>query len=334
LYLEKFGIIPELIDRENLNVEGIDLSDIAIVVKNSNEAKSVIQNLTSIEQAAKLIWYYNTNNIKRMKVKKNQLDIEPTPIHQIDDIIFNVLWPFEHFIFKRRHNVHLIKGITQKMKMFADWRLYELVLFNLVQNSIKYNKNFDGDVVIVTRMKPLKRREFDNLDAEINYVLETMILDTGMGIQEDRQDLLFIPFLELKDRLGIMKTQNDNIGIGLACSKEICKHLGGDIVLKISNKGLTAFSFKVPITVQFDEVEVPSLQLSEQMAPKNDFVIHRLMGSERPIPDCIFDLLELMKVFNNAQVNSMDRQSKSMKSRHHNYAVQQSPVIAMQKYGF
>lgn len=46
-----------------------------------------------------------------------------------------------------------------------------------------------------------------------------------------------------------MKSQNDNLGIGLACSKDICIRMGGDIALKVSHEGLTAFSFKIPIKV-------------------------------------------------------------------------------------
>ena len=53
----------------------------------------------------------------------------------------------------------------------------------------------------------------------------------------------------LRDRIGIMKTKNDNIGIGLACSKDLCKLLGGDVILKFSENGLTAFSFKIPIKI-------------------------------------------------------------------------------------
>lgn len=56
--------------------------------------------------------------------------------------------------------------------------------------------------------------------------------------------------MELKDRIGIMKTQNDNIGIGLACSREICKKMGGDIKLKQSQKGLTVMAFKLPVRVK------------------------------------------------------------------------------------
>jgi sensor histidine kinase regulating citrate/malate metabolism len=50
-----------------------------------------------------------------------------------------------------------------------------------------------------------------------------------------------------------MKNKNANIGIGLACSKEICNKIGGDIKLKHSQKGLTVFSFKIPIEILSNE---------------------------------------------------------------------------------
>jgi sensor histidine kinase regulating citrate/malate metabolism len=58
-----------------------------------------------------------------------------------------------------------------------------------------------------------------------------------------------VPFKELKDRIGIMKTQNDNIGVGLSCSREICMKIGGDIKLIQSKKGLTVMAFKIPVKV-------------------------------------------------------------------------------------
>jgi hypothetical protein len=43
-----------------------------------------------------------------------------------------------------------------------------------------------------------------------------------------------VPFKELKDRLGIMKPENDNIGLGLSCSYMLSRKIGGDITLKES----------------------------------------------------------------------------------------------------
>ena len=134
----------------------------------------------------------------------------------------------------------------------------------------------------------------------MNAVLETIIIDTGVGIQKDRKDLLFIPFLELKDRMGIMKTQNDNIGIGLACSRDICMKMNGDIVLKTSRKGLTAFAFKIPIKVirpQQNEDMISVLVDNEVCSNKEiETEVVRLIGTERAIPDIVSELLDTLRI--------------------------------------
>ena len=59
--------------------------------------------------------------------------------------------------------------------------------------------------------------------------------------------MLFEPFLELKIKQNFQDVKDNNIGMGLACSHEITKQLGGDIILQKSCRGLTIFSFKLPI---------------------------------------------------------------------------------------
>lgn len=52
-----------------------------------------------------------------------------------------------------------------------------------------------------------------------DFILDVEIIDTGEGIHPDRQSKLFIPFLELRELLGIIKKpKNDNIGLGLSAS--------------------------------------------------------------------------------------------------------------------
>jgi C4-dicarboxylate-specific signal transduction histidine kinase len=50
--------------------------------------------------------------------------------------------------------------------------------------------------------------------------------------------------------VGIAKSQNDNLGLGLACSKSIANKMGGDIKLKMSKKGISVFAFKIPVKLQ------------------------------------------------------------------------------------
>ena len=76
-------------------------------------------------------------------------------------------------------------------------------------------------------------------------MLETEVIDSGVGISLERQKSLFVPLLELKNRIGVAKPENDNLGLGLSCSKQICRLLGGDMKLKKSIKGMTVLIFKI-----------------------------------------------------------------------------------------
>lgn len=52
-------------------IEGFEMVDLTKIVQNQKEAKTQLQNIISIEQSAKAIWFYNTNQILRMKFNKN-----------------------------------------------------------------------------------------------------------------------------------------------------------------------------------------------------------------------------------------------------------------------
>ena len=109
-----------------------------------------------------------------------------------------------------------------------------------------------------------------------------------------------------------MKSENDNIGIGLACSKDICVKMGGDIILKTSHPGLTVFAFKIPIKVIRSSVDSERISISEDMPENNlhevDCRVIRLFGSDRPIPDIVSDYLNLVRVFQNSNQDSEQRQ--------------------------
>ena len=80
-----------------------------------------------------------------------------------------------------------------------------------------------------------------------HFVLETEVIDSGIGISKERQKMLFVPFLELKIKQNLKQVENFSTGMGLACSSVISKALGGDITLIKSKKGLTSFAFKIPV---------------------------------------------------------------------------------------
>jgi signal transduction histidine kinase len=80
-----------------------------------------------------------------------------------------------------------------------------------------------------------------------NSRLVTEVIDTGLGIDINRQKNLFVPFKELQAVQTFDEVKDSSSGFGLACSKTIVDQLMGTLEIKQSKRGLTVFSFAVPI---------------------------------------------------------------------------------------
>ena len=113
-------------------IERVNCNTLAHIIQNDKDFKLDIQQIVSVEQAAKGIWYYNNNQIKKMKIRKGELENSPYVNQSLVTTVWNAMWPFEHFIFKRRVNIYLIQKIYPHYQMVADWTLYESCLFNII----------------------------------------------------------------------------------------------------------------------------------------------------------------------------------------------------------
>ena len=64
--------------------------------------------------------------------------------------------------------------------MIFDQEVYELILYNLIQNALKYNRPFDGDIVVTAEVRASRgssNSEF--VSEERKYILETQVINTG-----------------------------------------------------------------------------------------------------------------------------------------------------------
>ena len=82
--------------------------------------------------------------------------MQPKMTDNLDEIILRVLWPFQHQIYNRKINIYIVKRNNWNCKIVSDWKIFELILFNSIYNSVKYNKLIDGDILFVITCKPKK----------------------------------------------------------------------------------------------------------------------------------------------------------------------------------
>ena len=142
---------------------------------------------------------------------------------------------------------------TDKMRL-------EQVLKNLVSNALKFTKT--GSVSL--RVIPTTNKK--------GYI-DFSVIDTGIGIPADKQDLIFEAFQQAD---GSTRRNFGGTGLGLSISRQLSKLLGGDIAVKSSPGKGSQFTVTIPVSqaeikpapvtekVDFDEYSMPGIIAKEQ----------------------------------------------------------------------
>jgi len=118
----------------------------------------------------------------------------------------------------------------------ADGRKIKQILYNLVDNGIKFNHP-QGSVSISVQK---------DSDLSIPAVLKIVVEDTGIGIAGEDQAKLFLPFSQLAQ--SYYDRQTEGTGLGLALTKHLVELHGGRIILQSEPGQGSRFTIVLPLT--------------------------------------------------------------------------------------
>lgn len=125
----------------------------------------------------------------------------------VGTLIEEILFDLEDKVISKDLSVNFIKD--KDICIDTDDALLERLLFNIIENSIKYNRK-GGSIDIITK------------EEKNNTIIE--ISDTGIGMTEEQKERIFDLFYQADGSRSV-----EGFGIGLALSKEIVDALGAKI---------------------------------------------------------------------------------------------------------
>ena len=117
----------------------------------------------------------------------------------------------------------------------ADGRKIKQILYNLVDNGIKFNHS-QGSVSISVQK---------DSDIAIPAGLKIIVEDTGIGIADEDQEKLFLPFSQLAQ--SYYDRQTEGTGLGLALTKHLVELHGGRILLQSDPGQGSRFTILLPL---------------------------------------------------------------------------------------
>ena len=117
------------------------------------------------------------------------------------------------------------------------------VLLNLTGNAVKFTPR--GSVNVSTRAVTMGENESGTRWTEIEF----SVTDTGIGIPEDKQSLIFEPFRQAE---GSTTRQFGGTGLGLAISGRLVERMGGKLKLESQPGRGSRFYFRLKLDIGLD----------------------------------------------------------------------------------
>ncbi len=152
-----------------------------------------------------------------------------------------------------KHNINLkfeTSSIPNDIIMITDKVKLKQIFINLIDNALKFTQK--GEIIIGGK--------FDDPDKIVFYVS-----DTGIGIPEDRRNLIFERFMQVETS---KKINSGGTGLGLSIVKGLVNLLGGEIWLESELYKGSTFYFTISYTLSNkSEINV----VSDQIYEKYDF---------------------------------------------------------------
>ncbi len=174
----------------------------------SDKQKRWVQNIQSSGQ--KLLNLINDIlDLAKIEAGKMQVRLEEFNLHDVCEGLLNMFRPLAE-----KKNIDLRSQIDPEIPALRqDATKFQQILQNLLSNAVKFTP--EGGRVML------------KADSDARHVIIT-VTDTGVGIAPDEQELIFQKFRQSGNPL---TREHAGTGLGLSIVRELCKLLGGEILL-------------------------------------------------------------------------------------------------------
>ncbi|MDC7995060.1 tetratricopeptide repeat-containing hybrid sensor histidine kinase/response regulator [Altibacter sp. HG106] len=194
--------------------------------------KSHHEDLTSLKFSADYLLALINDVLLMNKMESSSINLEKNSF-SLQTLLSNIVRSFAFGLEQNNNQIHISIDDTLPDRLMGDSIRLSQILMNLVGNAVKFNEN--GNIWINIRKKETKK---DDL-----YVLRFEVKDDGIGIADDKQELIFEEFSQVESN----NYDYQGTGLGLPIVKKLLALYGSKIELESAlGKGST-FAFDLSL---------------------------------------------------------------------------------------
>ena len=248
----------------------IGMSQIALDNEKNKIQRSYLEKINS---SGNMLLRIINDLLDYSKMEAGKLDIENIEF-KIDNVLQNVADLVSIKAYEKDIEIIFNRDIHIPKRIVGDPLRISQILVNIISNAIKFTEK--GEVLLEIRIK--------NID-ENKVNLEFIIIDTGIGMNEETLDNLFKSFSQADNTIS---RKYGGTGLGLAISKNLIELMNGTIT--VDSKLTQGSTFVINLPFKY----VESKENINYDLTKN--VQIKLYELSKPILNNVKDILKLFKI--------------------------------------
>lgn len=191
--------------------------------------EAFVEPLTRVSRAGKHLLNLINDVLDLSRIEAGKLDLFPEHF-EIETLLNDAIITTQHLIQQNNNKLHL--EVAEEVKsIYSDPLRFRQIVLNLLTNASKFTQN--GDIHLRASCETTESGDW----------LDLVVSDTGIGIEDDFLDKLFVEFAQ-EDSSATRKF--GGTGLGLTISQRLCSMMGGEISVESAIGVGTTFTVRLP----------------------------------------------------------------------------------------
>lgn len=188
------------------------------------------------------------------KIESGTVTLDVSTLH-FSEVVDNLQRSFEQVASDRKLQLKIELDPSLPRTMISDEKRLQQILKNLLSNAFKFTH--DGGVELSIYRASNGWNPGNQSLNSASSVVAYSVHDTGIGIAADKLRVIFEAFQQAD---GTTSRKYGGTGLGLSISREICRLLGGEIMVESKPGVGSTFTLYLPMTHDFSKAPVAPLQ--------------------------------------------------------------------------
>jgi two-component system chemotaxis sensor kinase CheA len=206
--------------------------------KEGNLTEKQVDYAHSIHYAGKDLLNLINDILDLSKVESGKIEIIPSKV-SLSDIQRDIERQFIPVAAQKGLIFQIEPDQDPALTLTTDEQRVMQILKNLLSNAFKFTE--EGRVILKFRTPQI--HDFKKKNVPSNTVLAISVSDTGIGIPQEKQDIIFEAFRQAD---GTMSRKHGGTGLGLSISRELAQLLGGTLLVESEVGQGSTFTLYLP----------------------------------------------------------------------------------------